>query len=634
METRQKRLQQLVDELRAAEGRLTGRELALRLGVTPRSVRDYVRAVNSGAQLPLIVSDQDGYRLNERAYRRHRNSQSKRRTGYDSPEQRLYYIVRYLVGHAEGADVFDLGERLSVSPATIEADLGRARELLREHQLVIRREREIVRIEGPERQQRKLVRHLLLGSGQTGLPSLDGPQQHGRARRLHDAAIGHLAEAGLEVNEYVLNDLVMHLTIAADRISAGHVLTTTGDPLPTGRHAAVWEATEGLADAVRQIFDVVLSEADLQNLHDILATRVSETAVRTAVSDRALGITREALRDLSNQFLLDLYDESTVWALALHVQALILRARNGESLDTPLGPDFRNMHPLIHELALQFAHRIEASTQIEVGAGEVDFLAFHLGNQVQRQMTQGPPVTITCVAPRYSTLHEELAARLARIVQENAVVESLVTSLSHDWSTVTSDLVVSVVDLDLDTLPVLRISPFLTEADIDKVAAAVRAERVRTARAKLRANMISLLDPNLFHHREQVASKLEALTLLSRTLEQEGYVGRGFLADVLDRERRSPTAFGGQFAIPHSMYMDAAKTGIAVLVSDTPIPWGPSAVRLVLMFAVSPEGRPVFRDVLDELIGVLNDPANIVTLLDACQDHHGFVRRLSGLLTY
>lgn len=633
MQTRHERQQQLVNELRAAEGRLTGRELALRLGVTARSVRDYVRAINSGAQAPLIISDQDGYRLDERAYRRHRNTRGKRRTGYDSPEKRLYYIVRYLVGHADGADVFELGERLSVSPATIEADLGRARELLREHQLVIRRDREIVRIEGPERQQRKLVRHLLLGSGEAGLPSLDGPQRHGRARRLHDAAIGHLAEAGLDVNEYVLNDLVMHLTIAADRISAGHVLTAVGEPLPTGRRAAVWAATEGLASAVRQIFDVVLSDPDLQNLHDILATRVSETAVRSAVSAEALGITREALRDLSNQFLLDLYDEATVFALTLHVQALILRASNGESLDTPLGPDFRNMHPLIHELALQFAHRIEARTGIEVGAGEVDFLAFHLGNQVQRQMTQGPPVTITCVAPRYSTLHEELADRLGRIVQEHAVVENLVTSLSHDWSTVTSDLVVSVVDLDLDTLPVLRISPFLTEADIDKVATAVRAERVRAARAKLRANMISLLDPNLFHHREQVASKLDALTLLSRTLEREGYVARGFLADVLDRERRSPTAFGGQFAIPHSMYMDAAKTGIAVLVSETPIPWGPSSVRLVLMLAVSPDGRPVFRDVLDELIGVLNDPASIVALLDSCDDHHRFVRRLSRLLT-
>ena len=114
METREERLQQLLNELRAADGRLTGRELALRLGVTARSVRDYVRAINQDAEAQLVISDQDGYRLDERAYRRYRNRLSRRSTGYDSPEQRLYYIVRFLVGHAEGADVFELGEQLSV----------------------------------------------------------------------------------------------------------------------------------------------------------------------------------------------------------------------------------------------------------------------------------------------------------------------------------------------------------------------------------------------------------------------------------------------------------------------------------------------------------------------------------------
>jgi lichenan operon transcriptional antiterminator len=208
----------------------------------------------------------------------------------------------------------------------------------------------------------------------------------------------------------------------------------------------------------------------------------------------------------------------------------------------------------------------------------------------------------------------------------------VVTSLSHDWSTLTADLVVSVIDLDDQVgVPVVRISPFLTDDDLDRVVAAVRAERVRGGRRRLRANLVSLLDPALFHRVDSLPGSLEAISLMCSTLEREGYAGEGFRADVLDREHRSSTAFGGQFAIPHSLYLDAAKTGISVLVSREAIPWDGSAVRLVLMFSVSPEGRPVFRDVLDELIGVLNAPANITTLL-AADDHHAFVRTLLGLL--
>jgi lichenan operon transcriptional antiterminator len=636
MDSRAERQQRLIAELRAAEGRLTARDLAAALGVSSRSVRDYVRALNAEAGAQVVVSDQNGYRLDPAEYRRYRARLAKRRRGYDSPGQRLYYIVRYLVGHAAGADVFELGEQLSVSPATIEADLGRARELLREHQLVIRRERDQVRIEGPERQQRRLVRHLLLNSGQAvgdELPGYGNPRQRTRLRRLHDLAVRRLAEAGLEVNEYALNDLLLHLAIAAERISAGHQLAAAvpSDDQPEG--TPVWRAATSLADAVTEVFGVSLAPADLHTLHTILATRssVAEETVGS-ITPQALEITREALREVSERYLLDLYDEAGVIGLALHVQNLIGRTLAGRSLDTPLGPDFRNLHPLIHELALLFAREIERRAGIDVGAGEVDFLAFHLGNQVQRQMNQGPPVTITCVTPRYSGVHVELAHRLSEAVQGRAVVRDVVTSLSHDWSTLTADLVVSVIDLDDQVgVPVVRISPFLTDDDLDRVVAAVRAERVRGGRRRLRANLVSLLDPALFHRVDSLPGSLEAISLMCSTLEREGYAGEGFRADVLDREHRSSTAFGGQFAIPHSLYLDAAKTGISVLVSREAIPWDGSAVRLVLMFSVSPEGRPVFRDVLDELIGVLNAPANITTLL-AADDHHAFVRTLLGLL--
>lgn len=640
MDSRAERQRALIAELRSAQGWVTARELAARLGVTPRSVRAYVRQVNAAAEVTLVLSDQSGYRLDQDAYRRVRSRGGQRRHGYDSPEQRLYYIARYLVGHAEGADVFELGEQLTVSPATIEADLGRARELLREHQLFIRRERDLVRIEGPERQQRRLVRHLLLNSGRAasgvGLAAVDTPRMQSRLRRLHDRAVTVLDTAGLRVNEYALNDLLLHLAIAADRIRSGHHLTRAASVPGAGDQLddVVWSATRRLAAVVAETFDVELSPADVHTLHTILATR-SNVAVEVleGIDPQAMEITRDALREVSERFLLDLYDEATVIGLALHVQNLVARARAGRSLDTPLGPDFRNLHPLIHELALLFSHEIEHRAGIEVGSGEVDFLAFHLGNQVQRQMTQGPPVTITCIAPRYSDLHDQVAQRISLALQDRAVVQDVVTSLTFDWSGLTSDLVVSVIDLDpAPAVPVVRISPFLTRDDLDRIETAVRTERARAARDKLRANLVSLLDPNLFHRLEHPADKLDVLTVMSATLEREGYAGPGFLDDVLDREQRSPTAFGGQFAIPHSLHMDAIKTGISVLVSRTPIPWAGSHVRLVLMFAVSEDGRAVFRDVLDELIDVLNNPAHITTLLEHAQDHHAFVRSLMGLL--
>lgn len=640
MGVRERRQDALISELRTSDV-LTAGELSIRLGVSVRSIRDYVRDLNQRHGRQLVVADQSGYRLDPAEYHRYRTAApAVPANAYDGPEQRLYFIVRHLVSHAEGADVFDLGEQLSVSPSTVEADLVRARELLREHRLTIDRQHDHIQLVGSERQQRRLVRHLLLNAGQAVLDgsrlTLDAPQQRARTRRMHARATAALDEAGIDVNEYVLNDLLVHIAIAADRVASGHELgataATTELPSPDD---PLWGLTQQLTAAAGEIYAVALPAEEQLVIRDVLRARsraVSDDEASGSISATALEITRDALRQISDQFMLDLYDEATVTGLAIHVQNLIQRSHAGDFLASPLGPSFQLMHPLIHELALLLAQEVERRANVRIAAGEVDFLAFHLGNQVQRQMDQGPPVTITCVLPRYAGSHEQIIHRLTEALDDQVVIEDVVTSLSHDWQSLTSDLVVSVLDLETAPVPVIRISPFLSNDDIARIADAVRAERVRATRARLRANLLSLLDPALFHRVGRI-EKTDALALMSGTLQEHGYVGPGFLADVLDRESRSATAFGGQFAIPHSMYMDAYKTGISVLVAEEGIAWDASTVRLVFMFAVSPDGRTIFRDVLDNLIELLGNPTNVNRLLSDAGDHHRFVRALVNLIS-
>jgi lichenan operon transcriptional antiterminator len=119
---------------------------------------------------------------------------------------------------------------------------------------------------------------------------------------------------------------------------------------------------------------------------------------------------------------------------------------------------------------------------------------------------------------------------------------------------------------------------------------------------------------------------------MCRTMQAEGVTDEYFLQDVLDRESRSSTAFGDQFAIPHSLTMNAHRSAISVMVTEEAIQWGGSNVRLVVLFAVSPNSGRLFRNVLDGAIRVLTDPVNVTTLIAAAGSHAEFVRALAGLL--
>lgn len=654
------RKEALLAELRT-DTLLTSDELALRLGVSSRSIRNYVRNINAALERPIIASDHNGYRLISQ------KPTAEKAVGTQAeqsdPEQRLYYIGRRLVTEHDEVDIFELAAELQVADSTIEADLGRIRELLQSHQLTLSRSDGYVRIVGPERQQRRLVRHLLLNNKSiipvlalgAGTPGIDR-----RIRALRAQTRLAISNAGLVVNEYVLQDLLLHLAIAVERITVGHTLPSlSGNSQTSPTHDSAdpaWQVTLAVAQAITQIFDVILPEVEKQVFYDILAARSrSKPDDRSQISlnAEAVAITRDSLRAISQKFMLDLYDESTLTGIALHIQNLMSRARMGRMYhEPPLGQSFRRKHPLIHELALCFATEIETRTGARIAAGEVDFLSFHLGNQIVRQMEHGSPVSVTLVLPQYDSFSTTLEADIVASLPAQATVLEVITSLDYDWKSINSDLVISVVDLvPSPPAPVVRISPFLTAQDRSQISEAVNTERQRAELDNLRMNLISLLDRRLFF-RVPAISRDDCLALLAGILNEQGFVGDDFFAAVRDREERASTAFGPTFALPHSISMNAHKTGIAVLISQTPIAWeSPTrlqpwangsasatlpespAVRLVLMFAISPDGRVIFRDVLDSLIRLLGTANTVRKLIEAGTDYDGFVEMLMQLVT-
>lgn len=144
--------------------------------------------------------------------------------------------------------------------------------------------------------------------------------------------------------------------------------------------------------------------------------------------------------------------------------------------------------------------------------------------------------------------------------------------------------------------------------------------------------MSTLLDPDLFIRHEAPLTQEEALRTLTDRLLQAGYTEEHFYDDVLDRERASSTAFGGDFAIPHSMRMDANGTAIAALVCDDGVQWGADRVHLVLLFALSPDGRSTFRDVLDEITHLLAEGTLVNELIAGGTSAEQFISTFMELL--
>lgn len=626
----------LIEALRRASQPVSGKQLAQHLHVSTRTIRTYVTELN--ARGSVVISTHRGYTLDPRAWAQISDA-STSKTSAVTPDERLRFLCRYLASSSEPISLYDLAEQLYVSDSTLETDLGRAREVFRENDLRLGRQRDLVFVEGSERSRRRLVRQMVSQDGQGILPTwheFSREYAHLDLERLQVSISGVISASDLEVNEYALTDLLLHTAVTIERLRGGHTLPPS-EWQPETKDEVIVNVCQALAEVIHQQFGIALPSSEMDALYGVLAVRAIPAtqpgADESVVAPSLQVVVSGLLDEVAEKYFLGPPDPSMLLKLTLHVQNLIVRARSGLALRNPLGTSFKNSHPFLHDLALDFAQRIEERFDIKVAEAELAYLALHMGMQYLRYLEELNLLTVTLVIPEYHNMGDKIVDDLKRALRGRAVIESVETMLDVNFSSITSDLIVSCVEPNsVPSAPCVHISPLLTTRDLTVINDAVDTELDRTRRRIVRTTLIRLIDPALFVRADEPISKEEALALMSERLRDQGYVGAHFLDDVLDRESRSSTSFGGEFAIPHSMRMDATTTAISVLVSDKGIPWGTSDVRLVLLFALSADGRQIFRDSLDQIIRLLAETGNVSALLESADDAEGFLTAFSRLL--
>ena len=180
---------------------------------------------------------------------------------------------------------------------------------------------------------------------------------------------------------------------------------------------------------------------------------------------------------------------------------------------------------------------------------------------------------------------------------------------------------------------VVRVQPFLTESDVERVRAAVTKVRRTRRLARLRAELLRYFHPETFVRastpdggEEGVIRELGAL-LVARGVIDEGYVER-----TIERERMSSTAFTDALAVPHALQMSASQTSIAIAVNEQSIPWGDARVQVVALVAFSESDRAAFQTVFEQFVEVFSERESVQRIVRRSGDFAGFIDELAAVI--
>ncbi|WP_448236515.1 BglG family transcription antiterminator [Microbacterium paulum] len=620
---------------------ITAGELADVVGVTPRSIRSYVTALN--ARVPgggVVESGPLGYHAGPDA------TAALRAMGdADTPRERVHHLVRALLAASDGIDVYEAADGFHVSAATIESDLGRVRALLGGSGIVLERTASRARLRGTEMAQRRLLSTLVHEETDEGAFDLAavrrtlgegsiGPDAFGPFKADLVAGLGTL---GYFVNEFGIGDVMLHVAITADRVAHGRALEVTVANEPPAAQEEVGALLDRLCD---EHLGVRLGAGDRRHLAALVLSRVvapgaSEPA--SVIRSRLEPDVEQAVRDVVHQaavaFLVDVDHEDFILRLALHVQNLRLRAREQAWSRNPLTRSLKATYPMIFEIAVFIADGLRGILGIPLLDDEIAYIAMHVGGRLERSRGAGAIPTATIVCPGYYELHELLRSSVDRSLGQAVDVVGVETRVDPDWEAIDTDLVLTTIDPPIVSDRVVRIQPFLTEGDIERVQAA--AGRVRRGRrlARLQGELGRYFSPSAFIGRVAADATPESVIReLGARLVARGVIDDGYVERTLERERLSSTAFTDALAVPHALGMTATRTAIAVAIAEPSIAWGEGRVQVIAMVAFSESDREAFQTVFEQLVEVFSERDSVQRIVRRGTDFGSFLDELVAVI--
>jgi lichenan operon transcriptional antiterminator len=649
----------MLDVLSRAGDWVTAAELADQVGVTPRSIRSYVGELkDASAPLELIASSPRGYRIHPAAYASFMERERETDAGAMSPAERSSRLLKRLLDDPHALDIYAAADESFVSESTIESDLTRLRARLEGTGLRLVRTGSELSLDGDEIDRRRMLSLLYREDAERGgmvlLARVQSEFGLNGLGEFKSELLAALDARGYFVNEYGINDVLLHVAIALDRVSKGRLIQTDAAPRPAadggtaaaGKPGAVSIDTSALDGAVVQTvaplaalipahFGVALGTAELQYLAILLATRViapgkenGESAVGDYLDQDTLETVRRIVDDASSEYLVDLRDTPFTVRLALHVQNLLARAGENSYSRNPLTRSIKTSYPLIYELAVYIASRLQQAAGITVTDDEIAYIAMHVGAYLEQQSRRADAVTCALVCPGYYDMHRLLRDRIQSVFGQDLEVRIVISDSDTDWSDLDTDLVLTTIPPAAARDNVIMIQQFLTDTDVDRVRAAIARIRRGRRRTQIKRDLLRFFDESQFLRNFYARDEFAMIRALGDRMIGAGLIDGAYVDGALERERMSSTAFTDSLAVPHAMAMTARETAITIVLNEHAMDWGESRVNVIAFVAFNAEERRSFQAVFDQFVEVFSDRDVVQQLIARSADFPSFIDEL------
>lgn len=611
--------------------------LANYLNVSTRSIRKYVNEINSTGE--FILSSKKGYKLNL-----NNNSQTKIDSSDNiSPDNRLNLILKELIVNSNGINMFDLSEELFVSPSTIEGDIVKANKFIGSYNLKIKQSRFLLKLVGNESAKRKLMSSIIFketGSDFLSLFDVQKIYQEYNLTKLKENIIYILKKYNLFINEYAINNILLHLMITIDRIKKNNYIESVEVVSYIDNNNIDINISRDISNFLESEYNITLTSAELYYLVFQLTNKttvlnyhqIDTKSLSNYINEHFVELTKKIIKNVYDLYFIDLSDDEFVVKFTLHVKNLISRAKNNQVLRNQIPQKLKDSYPLIYDISVYICNQIQILENIEIDEDEISYISLHVGSFFDRQKLLEDKVLCALITPNYYDLQLKIVRDLEKRFNESIEVIQIFSDTHNLDFDNKVDMVITTLPIsDRCPIPFVYVNPYLNRKDYDNIQSKFIQIKDRKNILTVQNHLEMYFSESLFMKNIYLDSAKDYIKFMGNILYENKYVKPNYIDDVLIRENMSSTAFNNNVAIPHSMKMDALKTGVCLIVNDKPVKWGKEKVQIIAMIPINEKEKEKFNYIFESFIEILSEWNNVKELTKA-DSYSSFMNRITYLI--
>lgn len=372
----------------------TANTLADHMSVSVRSIKNYVHDINE--EFPnAITSSREGYFIDLEIAKELLNDDSTRVP--QTSDERVVYILNQLINHhqSEPVNVYDLCDEMYISLSTLKNELQKVKRRLSKYDLELITQSDDISIHGLEKNKRKMLSTILYDESNVNFVNLSSLQD-----AFIDIDIEFIKNTVLEIfeeyhyfiNDYSLINLVLHITIAIDRIRNDNFNTQNVDERPEVR-LHEYELAQKVAQKMEDHFNIKYSDAEVYEMTLLIISRattldyksINSTNLEEFIGKECLELVNQLIQDINAFYYIDLSEQEFLIRFALHIRNLLVRSKNNYFSKNPLTDGIKTSCPLIYDVSVSLAGTIKEKTGVSINDDEIAYIAFHLGSTLEAQ---------------------------------------------------------------------------------------------------------------------------------------------------------------------------------------------------------------------------------------------------------